>query len=127
MRIVSTPPRRAAVMIGYGLFLVGTGLYGYQITVNHSTSALFNGGVFGALFIVLGILHAYGRTWTHTAALSATIIFSLTFLWRAGLQWSMFDFFGPTNNYNVKVALLLTVMAVVSAFVAVILYKSNRR
>lgn len=114
-------------MVGYGLFLVGMGLYGYQITANHSTSSLFNGGVFGALFVVLGILHAYGRTWTHTAALSATIIFCLTFLWRAWLQWSMWDFFGPTHNFNAKVALLLTVMAVVSAFVAVVLYRSNRR
>jgi uncharacterized membrane protein (UPF0136 family) len=114
-------------MIGYGLFLVATGLYGYQITANHSTSALFNGGVFGALLVVLGILHAYGRTWTHTAALSATIIFCLTFLWRAWLQWSMLDFFGPTHTFNLQVAMLLTVMAAVSAIVGVFLYKSNRR
>lgn len=114
-------------MICYGLFLVGTGLYGYQITANHSTSALFNGGVFGALFVVLGVLHAYGRTWTHTAALSAAVIFCLTFMWRAWLQWSMWDSFGPTHTFTFKVALLLSVMAAVSAVVAVVLYKSNRR
>jgi hypothetical protein len=101
-------------------------LYGYVVTKNHSTSSLFNGGVFGALFIVLGILHAYGRTWTHTAALSATVIFFLTFLWRAALQWSSFDLFGPTN-FQVEVANLLTVMAVVSAIVALMLLKSLRR
>ncbi len=123
---MSTPARRALVMILYGLFLVGTGLYGYVVTKNHSTSSLFNGGVFGALFIVLGILHAYGRTWTHTAALSATVIFFLTFLWRAALQWSSFDLFGPTN-FQVEVANLLTVMAVVSAIVALMLLKSLRR
>ena len=124
---MSTPARRAVVLILYGLFLVGTGLYGYVVTKNHSTSSLFNGGVFGALFIVLGILHAYGRTWTHTAALSATVIFFLTFLWRATLQWSSFDFFGPTQNFHAEIAILLTIMAVVSAVVALLLVKSLRR
>ncbi len=124
---MSTPARRALVMVLYGLFLVGTGLYGYVVTKNHSTSSLFNGGVFGALFVILGILHVYGRTWTHTAALSATVIFFLTFLWRAALQWSSFDFFGPTTNFQAEVAFLLSGMAVVSAIVALLLLKSLRR
>jgi uncharacterized membrane protein (UPF0136 family) len=114
-------------MMIYGLFLVGTGLYGYVVTKNHSTSSLFNGGVFGALFIVLGILHAYGRAWTHTAALSATVIFFLTFLWRAALRWASFDVPGPTPRFQAEVAILLTVMAVVSAIVALMLLKSLRR
>lgn len=124
---MSTPGRRALIMVMYGLFLVGTGLYGYVVTKNHSTSSLFNGGVFGALFIVLGILHAYGRAWTHTAALSATVIFFVTFLWRATLQWASCDFLGPTPNFQAEVANLLTVMALVSAIVAMLLLKSLRR
>lgn len=114
-------------MVFYGLFLLASGLYGYKITSTHSTSALFNGGVFGALFIVLGILHAYGRAWTHVAALSASVIFCLTFLWRASLQWGMADFFGPTYDFQIEVAVLLSVMAAVSALIAAVLLKSLRR
>lgn len=114
-------------MVFYGLFLVCSGLYGYRITSTHSTSALFNGGVFGALFVVLGVLHAYGRTWTHVAALSASVIFCLTFLWRASLQWGMEAYLRPTYGVQLEVAILLSVMAAVSAIVAVLLLKSLRR
>ncbi|MFN4985190.1 MAG: TMEM14 family protein [Ignavibacteria bacterium] len=127
MRLASTPRQRAWLMVFYGLFLLASGLYGYKITSTHSTSALFNGGVFGALFIVLGILHAYGRAWTHVAALSASVIFCLTFLWRASLQWGMADFFGPTYDFQLEVAVLLSVMAAVSALIAAVLLKSLRR
>lgn len=127
MRIMSSPLQRAWVMAFYGLFLVGSGLCGHYITTTHSASALFNGGIFGALFVVLGILHAYGRAWTHVAAVSASVIFCLTFLWRAGLHWQMSTQVVAAEEFKIQVALLLTVMAAVSAIVAVLLAKSLRR
>ncbi|MEY2719610.1 MAG: hypothetical protein RLZZ273_976 [Bacteroidota bacterium] len=127
MRVMSRPLQRAWVMGLYGVFLVASGLYGHYITTTHSASALFNGGVFGALFVVLGILHAYGRTWTHVAALSASVIFCLTFLWRAGLHWQMSRQVAAIDEFRFEVALLLTVMAAVSAIVAALLAKSLRR
>ena len=124
---MSSPKRRAIWMALYGVFLVATGLYGYSITANHSTSALFNGGIFGFLFLILATLHAYGRTWTHTAALSASVVFCLTFMWRAVLHWAMAIRETPTTEFRLEVAILLTCMACVSAAIALVLAKSFKR
>jgi uncharacterized membrane protein (UPF0136 family) len=118
--------RRAAILGAYGLFLFATGLYGYQITVNHSYSSLFNGSIFGVLFVVLALLHAYGRTWTHTAALSASLIFFLTFLWRASKQLVVLLHQGYDPNV-VHVAALLAFMAAISGVLALVLWKSDKR
>ena len=124
---MSSPIQRAWTMVLYGLFLVFSGLLGHYMTTTHSASALFNGGVFGALFIVLGILHGFGRAWTQVAALSASTIFFLTFLWRAGLHWYVSTTNATEHEFKTEVALLLTVMAAVSAVVAMLLAKSLRR
>lgn len=107
---MTTPRGRGLVMALYGIFLVVSGLIGYRLTGGHSASAIFNGGLFGGLLVILGALHAAGRTWTHTAALSASAIFTLTFLWRSGLFW----FQAAANHNHLSVAILLSVMAVVS-------------
>ncbi len=115
--------RIGTVLVLYGCFLVVCGLIGYELTRETSTSSLFNGGIFGALLIVLGLLRRQGRMWTHPASLSAVLIFALTFLWRSTVKWI------ETINGNepsVSVAVLLTCMSVVSIAVALTLYREYR-
>jgi uncharacterized membrane protein (UPF0136 family) len=113
----------STLLICYGLFLVVSGLIGYEITVEHSTSSLFNGSIFGSLLVLLGVLHRLGRMWTLPASISAAGIFSLTFLWRSGLQWMRI--LNESADLT-GIATLLTVMAVVSLVVFVVLRRAYR-
>lgn len=78
--------RLGLVLVYYGTFLLLCGVGGYVLTGETSTSSLLNGGVFGSMMAVVGILLRQGRMWTYPAALSATAIFSLTFAWRIAIQ-----------------------------------------
>ena len=116
-------PRNGLVLIGYGLFLVATGLIGFALTGETSTSALINGVVFGGLMVVLGVLLQHGRPWTKPAALSATAIFALTFVWRGGLQlWEYLQ----GDPERLPVVVLFAVMFVVSLSVLIFLGKRLR-
>lgn len=112
-----------AWLIAYGVFLIATGIIGYEITRETSTSAIANGIVFGSLMIVMGILHQHGRPWTTPASFIATLIFTLTFFWRGIVQWR--DVFNGADR--IAVAVLLTVMAVVSSIVSRRMYTAFRR
>lgn len=107
----------------YGVFLLASGTLGFYLTREHSSSAVFNGSLFGALLIMLGVLHRMGRMWTLPASISATVIFSLTFLWRGALQWSHVVGGEPDK---LGIAILLSVMALVSTTVAAMLLRSYR-
>lgn len=113
----------ASLLIAYGIFLTVSGVAGYFATHATSTSALLNGGVFGALMIVLGLTIRRGRMWTYPAAASAAVIFTLTFAWRSALQWfSVLQ----GNDDKLLVAVLLTIMGGVSADVSRRLIRSYR-
>ena len=118
-----TTRRVSVVLILYGLFLLVSGLVGYQLTHEHSTSSLFNGSVFGALLVMLGVLHRMGRMWTLPASISACGIFSLTFLWRGILQWNSVT---SGQSDHLGIAILLSVMALVSVAAALALLRSYR-
>ena len=105
----------------YGVFLILCGLAGYQITDVHSTPALVNGVVFGGLMIFMGVLLSHGRPWTLPASASATGIFTLTFLWRSAVLW--FAVLQGNEHASATVALLLTIMMIVSAYVLYFLIK----
>lgn len=113
----------SGVLMAYGLFLLVSGFIGYEITDEHSTSALFNGSIFGSLLLLLGVLHRLGRMWTLPASVSATAIFSLTFLWRSGLQWRKVV---EGSSDHVSIAALLAFMAVVSVMVTIVLGRTYR-
>lgn len=117
----SITPSRLLVL--YGVFLVLSGLLGYAATHATSTSALLNGGVFGSLMIVLGVLIRQGRMWTYPAALAASVIFAITFAWRGALQWQLW---WQGDADRLVVATLLTVMFTVSAAVVRILASRYR-
>ena len=106
----------------YGGFLVISGILGYFITGETSTSSLLNGGIFGTLLMVLGILIRQGRMWTMPAAVSATAMFTLTFVWRSVIQWSHV----VEEGTHVSVAILLTIMMLVSVVVLRYLAKHYR-
>lgn len=111
------------VLIAYGVFLVVTGVIGFELTGETSASSILNGGLFGTFVIILGVLHRQGRMWTHPAALSAAGIFMLTFVWRASIKWHAV-FSGSTAEASI--AILLTVMSIVSAVVAAVLFRNYR-
>jgi uncharacterized membrane protein (UPF0136 family) len=115
--------RTTVWLVVYGVFLITTGIIGYEITQETSTSAIANGIVFGTLMIIMGILHQHGRPWTMPASLAATSIFTLTFLWRGALQW--FEVVAGNADRS-SVAILLTVMALMSGLVTVRLLRWYR-
>ena len=110
--LLSVTPSR--LLIFYGSFLVLSGLLGYAATHATSTSALLNGGIFGSLMILLGVLVKQGRMWTYPAAMAAAGIFTITFAWRAVLQWGLWL---SGDQERLIVAFLLTIMFGVSAVV----------
>lgn len=115
--------RLGMLLIGYGVFLVTAGVLGFVLTRETSVSSLFNGGIFGTLLIVLGVMHQQGRMWTHPASLSASAIFTLTFLWRATLQWYEI---ANGDVTRVNIAVLLSIMSLVSLAVVLVLFKHYR-
>lgn len=115
--------RLGSILVAYGLFLVLAGVVGFEITKETSRSSLFNGTIFGTLVVILGFLHRQGRMWTHPASLSASAIFTLTFVWRAIVQWLDVTSGDVTR---VNIAALLSLMAVVSAVVTAILFRHYR-
>lgn len=111
------------LLIGYGVFLIAAGIVGFELTGETSASSIFNGGLFGSLVVILGLLHRQGRMWTHPAALSATGIFFLTFVWRASIKW----YGAATGDQTViSIAVLLTLMSGVSAAVVAVLFRHYR-
>lgn len=115
--------RLGTILIFYGSFLLACGVAGYLLTGETSSSSLFNGGVFGSLMIVMGLLLRQGRPWTMPAALSATAIFTLTFVWRGTVQWIEV---AQGSSDHVGVAVLLSFMFIVSAVVLRIMYTHYR-
>lgn len=111
------------LLIAYGVFLVIAGVIGFELTGETSASSILNGGLFGTFVIILGVLHRQGRMWTHPAALSAAGIFLLTFVWRASVKWHAV-LSGVTTE--TAIAVLLTVMSIVSALVVTILFRHYR-
>ena len=108
-------------LIAYGAFLVVCGVTGYFLTGETSSSAIVNGLVGGAFIILLGVVYRSGRQWIIPATLSATLIFTLTFIWRGGTQWYLVVNEGTGHLY---LALLLSVMCVVSIGVAWLLLRN---
>lgn len=115
--------RLGNLLLLYGTFLVVCGVVGYMLTGETSSSSLFNGGVFGSLIIVMGLLLRQGRPWTMPAAVSATAIFTLTFVWRSVVQWTEV---AQGASSHIGVAILLSFMFVVSAVVLSIMFKHYR-
>ena len=115
--------RLGLIVVGSGVFLIVCGLFGYALTQETSTSAILNGVVFGSLMVVMGFLLRQGRPWTLPASLSATGIFTLTFVWRGVVQWKHVS---ESGGETLPIALLLTLMTVVSAAVAMELFKRVR-
>lgn len=119
----SVAKRLGNLLIGYGVFLVVAGLVGFELTGETSASSILNGGLFGTFVILLGVLHRQGRMWTHPAALSAAGIFLLTFVWRASIKWHG----SATGDASATaIAILLTLMSLVSAAVVVVLFRHYR-
>ena len=123
---ITVNKRLGMLLTLYGLFLLACGMAGYLLTGETSSSSLFNGGVFGSLMMVMGLLLRQGRPWTMPAALSATAIFTLTFVWRGAVQWIQVAQDAPGAPSHVGVAILLSFMFVVSAVVLRIMYHHYR-
>lgn len=120
---MSVAKQLGALLIAYGTFLVLSGVVGFELTGETSASSILNGGLFGTFVIILGILHRQGRMWTHPAALSASAIFLLTFVWRAFVKWHAVAL---GANEVVPIAVLLAVMSAVSAVVVAMLFRHYR-
>jgi uncharacterized membrane protein (UPF0136 family) len=107
----------------YGVTLVACGLLGHFLIAKGSPSALFNGGVFGVVMVVLGLLLRQGRQWTLPAALSATAVFTLTFAWRGATHWIAMT---QGEHGHLGIAVLLTVLLVLSALMCLRLLRHYR-
>lgn len=113
----------SAILLCYGMFLILAGWLGYEITAEHSASSLFNGSLFGVILILLGVLHRMGRMWTLPASMSAAGVFTVTFLWRGGLQLITLI---QGHHERIGIVVLLATMAIVSLLVFVLLWRTYR-
>jgi len=109
-------------LIAYGLFLIACGLVGYELTAESSQSSIVNGSAAGVLITILGFVYRSGRPWVIPATLSATGIFTVTFLWRTVVQWSQVAS-GDADHFSV--AILLSTMLVTSLLVLRLLIRSR--
>lgn len=106
----------------YGTFLVVCGLIGFVLTSEHSTSSLANGIVGGLLMIVLGVMHNQKRPFTLPASIGAAGIFTLTFIWRSIVQWKH----ALDSAEFVPLAVLLTIMMIVSSLMLSFLIRNSK-
>lgn len=109
-------------MFAYGVLLIGSGLLGFEITSEHSSSSLVNGIVGGALMVVLSAMHRQRRQFTLPAAFGAAGIFCITFVWRATIQWMLIG----TVEFSLWLTVLHTVLTVVSAAMVLTLFRQLR-
>ena len=116
--------RPGPVVVFYGAFLILCGVMGFFLTGESSTSSIVNGVVFGSLMVVMGFLLSHGRPWTLPASTSATGIFTVTFAWRGVLEWYRVL---RNGDDRVEIAVLLTIMFVVSLGLALLLIQRVRR
>lgn len=109
-------------LIAYGIFLLASGIAGFEITHEQSTSSLVNGIVGGALMLILSVMYRQRRLYALPAAIGATGIFLLTFVWRAVVQWTIV--IGDPSH--ALIAVLLSAMASVSLFMLITLLSQLR-
>jgi uncharacterized membrane protein (UPF0136 family) len=112
-----------SLLIVYGIFLLVGGLVGYGIAEESATAALFNGAFFGIVMSLMGILLKHERQWAFPASLSATGLFSLTFLWRVVVRLADY---GIQSEVDRNIVLLLGLLGVVSSILFVVLLKHYR-
>lgn len=119
-----SPSTVSNLLVSYGAFLVLCGIIGFRLTHEESSSSIVNGIVSGVLMIVLGVIYRSGRPWTLPAALSATAIFTFTFIWRGTVQWIAVI---SGNGSQMPIAALLTIMFIISVLMALVLLRIARR
>ncbi|MBI2794178.1 MAG: hypothetical protein HYX66_05950 [Ignavibacteria bacterium] len=119
-----SPSAVSNLLVAYGAFLVVCGIIGYRLTHQESSSSIVNGIVSGILMMVLGAIYRSGRPWTLPAALSATAIFTFTFIWRGTVKW--ITVIGGHGS-QIPIAALLTIMFIISVFMALMLLRIARR
>lgn len=112
------------LLMYYGLFLFGCGLIGYALTDVNGTVSLLNGTLLGGFVCILGTLIKQSKQWAYPAALSATGIFTFTFVWRGIKQWNLVAIDHAVSHW--PVAMLLTVMTAVSIVMLLILLQYYR-
>jgi len=113
----------AGYLVIFGILLILLGVAGYLSHPEKAYTALIFGGVFGALWILCGILGAKGIRGSRVAALAAVGLVALTCVWRATLGW-----LAVANGQSEKVfaALVITLMFAVSASMLSVLLKGRR-
>jgi uncharacterized membrane protein (UPF0136 family) len=109
-------------MVGYGLFLTVIGILGFLSNPEKAKTALFSGGGFGFLSIVLGILLHRGFRWARRAAVAMTTLLVTVFAWRASVGWV------AVNQGQLEkraAAFLITLMLAASILTLIVLLRSK--
>ena len=109
-------------MVGYGLFLMIIGIFGFLSNPEKAKTALLSGGGFGFLSIVLGILLHRGFRWARSAAVAMTTLLATVFVWRTGVGWV------AVNQGQLEkrtAAVLITLMLAASIVTVMVLLRSR--
>ncbi len=112
----------SALSFSYAAFLFVCGICGYYLGPHHASTALVGGVAGGILVAGLSLLNRQNVLWAHPALRSAIAVFALTFAWRAAGAWS--NVVQGLPDFS-PVAVLLSLMCVVSLSVLVLVLRSR--
>lgn len=110
-------------LIIYGLGLVALGTIGYLSNPKKAQTALYSGGGFGVITIVLGILTRRGVPWALPTALLLVSLFSLLLVWRSTVTWKAV---AAGESRKAFVGSLLALMLLFSVFLLPYLFHAWR-
>ncbi len=113
----------AGYLIIFGVFLILLGVIGYVTHPEKAITAVIPGGVFGALWMLWGILSAKGVRWSGLAALVTTTLLALACAWRASVSW-----LAVSNGQTEKAfaSVIITLMLAVAVFMLIFLLKDRK-
>ena len=96
--------------VGFGIFLILSGLAGYLSNPAGAKTALISGGAFGTLSSLWGVLMFRGFGWAKIAAWVSTLVLVAAFAWRSVAGWMAY----AAGEPKLFAASLITLMLVAS-------------
>lgn len=116
--------RISIYLVLYAGFLIVSGSIGYALNPAHAITALLGGVGGGIMMLMLSRLYRRKVMWAQAAVNAATGVFALTFIWRAIAAWQQFAL---GQQEKMVIAIMLSIMFIVSAYLLMVLLGRGSR
>jgi len=107
--------------VGFGVFLILSGVAGYLSNPAGAKTALMSGGTFGFLSALWGVLMLKGFAWAKIAAWVSTLVLVAAFTWRSVAGWMGY----AAGEPKLFAASLITLMLAASLASIAVLARRN--